>query len=163
MRIRFSVKVMLCIVALFALLLTIGPRIYNWYHTAPTIPLASAISSFNAQYGDDPVGRYEPPVTEAEILASIRAQLPTLGAHTKVHAIYSDVVRSRRIPEGSRLYAMNGWQMKDGTIYTVWWINLDVPLRKNSGYGLRIRENNAPVAKPEDEPKLNSPNLVWVP
>jgi hypothetical protein len=158
MRIRFSVKVMLCIVALFALLLTIGPRIYNWYHTAPTIPLANAISSFNAQYGDDPVGRYEPPLTEAEILASIRAQLPSLASHKKVQALYSDVIRSRRIPDGTRLYAGSSFQLRDGSTRTVWWITLHVP-----GYGLRIRENNAPVAKPEDEPKLEIPNLNWMP
>jgi hypothetical protein len=119
MRFRFSVKVMLCTVALFAVLLAFGPRIYNWYYTSPTIPLASAFSSFNAQYGDDPVGRYEPPVTEAEILASIRAQLPGLATQKEVQAIYSDVIRSRRIPDGTRLYAGSSYQLRDGSIRTV--------------------------------------------
>jgi hypothetical protein len=58
---------------------------------------------------------------------------------------------------------MPGWVLSDGTHYTVWWINLDVPTGKNSGYGLRIRENNAPIAKPKDEPNLERNNVTWIP
>jgi len=156
-RFRFRVRAFLYIVALIALLLAFAPRIYEWYYAVPTIPLADLVASFNAQYGAEPVGKYEPPVTEAEIVAAIKQQLPSLPAAPRTAAIYSSIVQSKRAPQDARLYAMSGFQLKDGTEYTVWWINLDVVTGKNSGFGLRIRENNAPVAKPKGEPKLKLP------
>jgi hypothetical protein len=55
---------------------------------------------------------------------------------------------------------MNGYQIATGKTFTVWWINLDVRIGKDSGYGLRIRENNNPAAKPRDEGKLDGNNLM---
>jgi hypothetical protein len=54
---------------------------------------------------------------------------------------------------------MTRFQSKEGGEYTVWWVNLDVATGENSGYGLRVRENNAPTAKPNGEPKLSFPTV----
>jgi hypothetical protein len=161
-RLQFGLRFLICSVAALALLLTLGLRIYDWYKSAPSIPLADAVASFNGQYLDDPVGKFEPPVIEAEILASIRAQLPNLPAKGHVKAIYAEILRTRRIPQGASLHADSSWELRNGTRYTVWWINLGVPTGKNSGYALRIRENNAPAAKPDDEPTLKRTNLSWI-
>jgi hypothetical protein len=93
---------------------------------------------------------------------AIRSQLPALRASNKVKAIYADIARTRELPHDASLHSMSGWTWKDGTHYTVWWINLDVFTGPKSGYGLRIRENNQPIAKPPDEPKLQRNNLSWV-
>ncbi|HEX2475192.1 MAG TPA: hypothetical protein VHK01_10615 [Lacipirellulaceae bacterium] len=156
-------KVLLLAVMVFAIVLTAGMSLYKWYFAVPTIPLADAVRAFNTRYAEDPVGKYEPPVTEAEVIAAIRAQLPTLQASQQVIAAYSNIARIRRIPQDASLHAITGWELKDGTEFTVWWINLDVTTGKNSGYGLRIRENNAPIAKPKDEPKLELSNRMWIP
>jgi hypothetical protein len=153
-RFRFGLKVLLLAVFVFAILLTAGMSLYNWYYTVPTVPLADAVGAFNSRYAGDAVGKYEPLLTEAEILAAIRAQLRTLPASKQVVAAYSTIARTRRIPQDASLHAIPRFQLKDGTEFTVWWINLDVTTGKNSGYALRIRENNAPIAKPKDEPRL---------
>jgi hypothetical protein len=121
------------------------------------------VASFNARYGEVSVAEQEPPVTEAEVVASIRSQLPGLAASGRVKKIYSEIARSRRLPTDASLYGMTGWELANGTRYTVWWINLDVRTAKNSGFSLRIRENNAPTAKPKDQPVLDRPNLSWIP
>lgn len=165
--VRFSLRTLLYAVAVLAILLTIATLLYQRYNAVPTIPLADLVASFNARYGDDPVGKYEPPITEAEIVAAINAainlQLPSLEASTRAKAIYSKIVQTKRVPQDTSLYAMNGWELKDGTSYTVWWVNLDVRIGKNAGFGLRIRENNAPAAKPKGEPKMNLPDPIWLP
>jgi hypothetical protein len=86
-----------------------------------------------------------------------------LAGIRRARAIYSRIVQTRRVPQDARLYAMNGWVLKDGTHYTVWWVNIDVVTGKNAGFGLRIKENNAPVAKPKGEPKLELPDKSWLP
>jgi hypothetical protein len=143
--------------------LTTGPIVYKWYFAVPTIPLADAVATFNARHKDDPVGQFEPPITEAEVITSIRTQLPNLLASKTVKSIYSDILRTSRIPHDASFHAISGWELRDGNRYTVWWINLDVRTGKDSGYGLRIRENNAPVAKPKDEPKLERRDLLSMP
>jgi hypothetical protein len=167
MKIRFSVRLMLCAMALFALMLTIGPRVYEWYYAVPTVPLADLVASFNSRYANDPVGKYERLITEAEVLnainAAIKLQLPALESSPRAKAIYSKIARTKRVPRDASLHAMNGWELNNGIRYTVWWVNLDAKIGKNAGFGLRIRENNAPRAKPKNEPKLNLPNRIWPP
>jgi hypothetical protein len=159
---RFSVKSLLLAVALFAFVLVAGLFIHKWSVALPTIPLADAVTDFNTRHADDPVGKNEPALTEAEVVASITSQLPNLSASMQVKEIYSNIVRTRKIPRDASLHAMPGWELGDGTYYTVWWINLDVTTGRNSGYGLRIREDNAPTAKPKDEPRLKRRNLTWI-
>jgi hypothetical protein len=159
---RFSVAFLLSVFLGAALLLTVGRKAYNWFFAIPTVPLAGVVASFNSRSLEDRVGRNEPPITETEIVSAIRSQLSTLRASSKVKAIYADIARTRELPHDASLHSMSGWTWKDGTHYTVWWINLDVFTGPKSGYGLRIRENNQPIAKPPDEPKLQRSNLSWI-
>jgi hypothetical protein len=163
-RLRFSLRWLFVGTAVIALLLISGLRLYESHSAIPTISLVDAIASFNAKYGNDPVGQLEAPLTEAEILASIRSQLPQLPANNLTKTTFSNILRTKQMPRGAVLHADSGWELKDGTTYTVWWINLNVmPTGKSPGYGLRIRENNAPKAKPMNESKLIRSNLIWVP
>jgi len=157
---RFGLRSLFYAILVLAILLTLGLKINDWYHT---VPLADEVVFFNVRSSDNSVGKNEPPITEAEIVASIRAQLPNLSANSEIKAIYANIVRTKRLPYDASLNAIPGWVVKDGTSYTVWWINLDVRTGGNSGYGLRIRENNQPAAKPLDEPKLNRKNMSWIP
>ena len=113
---------------------------------------------------DDPVGKHEPRVTEEEVIAAINAQLQTLPSSGQVKATYAEIARTGHLPHDSTnpwqsgLNSMSGWILKNGTHYTVWWINLDI-----KGFGLRIRENNHPSAKPADEPVLERKDISWIP
>lgn len=161
-RFRFSLAFVLVVFAVTAVLLTFGRTAYDWYSTIPTIPLADVVASFNSRSASDPVGQHESPLTEQEIVDAIRLQLPNLRASNQVKAILSKIASTKQLPHDARVYAMSGWTLRDGTHYTVWWINLDVKVGSNSGFGLRIRENNQPTAKPLDEPKLERRNSSWV-
>lgn len=155
---RFKLRSLLYAVVVLALLLSFGTIVFEWYFAVPTFLLADEVAAFNSRAMGDPVGQYEPRITDAEIVAVIQAQLPNLLASKEVKTIYSDIVRTRRIPQGSHLHSMPGWTLATGQHYTVWWINLSVP-----GYGLRIRENNRPIAKPENEPVLEFNDKSWIP
>lgn len=144
------------------LLLTFAPIVFNRYFAAPTTSIADAVASFNARYADDPVAKLEPPLTEAEILAAIRVELPKLPASRQGKAILAEILRAKRLPAGASLHGDSGYQLANGNFYTVWWINLLVPIGKNFNDGLRIRENNTPVAKPKNEVQLQRSNQIWI-
>lgn len=160
---RFNLAFLLSVFLVASVLLTFVPKAYKWYFAIPTIPLSQEVASFNTMATSVPVGKHEPRITEEEIIAAINSQLPTLPASSQVKATYAEIARTRRLPHDPAkprrgLDSMSGWTLKDGTHYTVWWINLNV-----EGFGLRIRENNQPVAKPTDEPKLERSNISWIP
>jgi hypothetical protein len=150
-RFRFNLRILLYVVAVFALLLTLGPQLYQWFYS---IPLAHSVMEFNARYADHPVGKFEPPLTETEIVDQISARLPNLSASSAVKSVYSSIARTRRIPRDASLDICPGLQQADGTSYTVWWIDLNIMTGRNTAYTFRIRENNEPVAKPKGEPEL---------
>lgn len=154
---RFNLKSAFVLFALIALLLAFGRWWYEWYYATPTIPLADAVASFNSEYAQDEVGRFEPPLTDAEVLTAIRTQLPGLQASDQIRSTFATIVRTQLVPQDARFHAMRQFQSRSRTDYTVWWINLDVKAGANLGYGLRIRENNAPTAKPRGEPPLILP------
>jgi hypothetical protein len=154
---------LLAILALIALPLAAVTILSGRHAAMPHIPLADAVAAFNIRSESSPVGQHEPRITEAEIIAAIQAQLPILSASDEVKSLYAEVVRTRSLPYDAQLRFMDGWTLASGDHYTVWWINLDVQAESNAGFGLRIRENNAPSAKPKDEPKLQQPNVEFIP
>jgi hypothetical protein len=152
-RLQFSVKSLLLAVLVLSVLLSASKSLYEWWVTIPKVPLAQVVAAFNERRLEDPVGKLEPPITEAEVVSSINAQLATLNRSLQVQQIYADIAKNRLIDVNARLYGMSGFDGAFGH-RTVWWINLDIVTGKNSGYGLRIRENNDPQAKPADEPSF---------
>jgi hypothetical protein len=122
--VRFNLRSLFYVTAVLALLLAFGPKVYDWYYLTQAIPLADVVASFNRRAADHRIGQREPPVTESEMVTSISSQLPNLRANNEVKSIYSDIVRSRRVPQDASLNSIPGWELQDGTHYTVWWINL---------------------------------------
>lgn len=143
--IRFRLASLLLLM-LFASLAALCAR---WYFTEPTIPLSEALVRFNAFAAEHRVGKDEPPLTEAEVVAAIRSQLATLR-EGRVANTYSKIARTRRFPSNAEFVSMSGYQPSNGPSRTVWWVNLDIRLSKTSGYGLRVRENNNPGAQPDE-------------
>jgi len=155
--VRFNLRSVLALFALLALLLVCGKWLYEWYYATPTVPLADFVATFNAAYAHDDVGQFEPALTEAEVLTAIRVQLANLQASDQVKSIYARILRTQRVPQNASLDAMTRYSHSNASHFTVWWINLEVKTGANRGYGLRIRENNSPVAKPKGEKPLTAP------
>jgi hypothetical protein len=163
-RFRFGLRAIFIAFISIAVLLTIASKVWDWYFAVPTIPLADAVAFFNKKSREDSVGRQEPPMTEGEVIAAITAQLPTLAASNQVKAIYSAIVRTKRIPITASLDSIPGFSPASGKqLYTVWWVNLDIRPSENSGYALRVRENDSPRAKPASEPKLTRSDQIRLP
>jgi hypothetical protein len=125
--------------AVLAVLLMYGKKIQDVYY-ADRISIAELVADFNAEhatfYGD------EPPHTEEEVIAAIKAHLPTLRAQEPMKEILSEAVRSELLPRGhdrTKLYL--------SPTQPAWWINLTVsPARWGNECTIRIRY---PVATPK--------------
>ena len=156
-RVQFSLFSFLLGVAALALLLVARPYLYDFYYWYFSIPLSDEVAAFNARSRTDFVGMYEPPITEDEIVTTIRERLPNLNASNRVKGIYARIADTRRLPRGATLQSISRHRTS-GEDFIVWWINLSVMTGNNSGYGLRIRENNYPstaarkTLKPEGLP-----------
>ncbi|MDA8564177.1 hypothetical protein N9L06_06990, partial [Mariniblastus sp.] len=142
-RIRFGLRTLVLAVGLVAVATWFVRIAYEWQ---TTIPLAESVATFNETASKDRVGMHEPPITEDEIFTAIKSALPNIKASDQVKAIYSRIVRTRRLPNSSSLNSISGYSPVSGENQQVWWINLDVMTEPSSGYALRIRETSNPVA-----------------
>lgn len=140
---RFRLRTLVLAVAFVAILMVAGRNFYDWYTSTP---LAESVFAFNARAKLDPIEMHEPPITEDEIVLAIESQLPTLDASDYVKAVSSRIARTRRLPRGASLDSIPGYMPSPGHRYTVWWINLNIITGPKSGYAMRIRETDNPVA-----------------
>ncbi len=147
-RYQFSIKSLLVTFIPVALLAAVvgwllDVRNERQYHTS----LQIAVHGFNREALHDPVGRNQPPLTQAEVISVIQDSLPRLRA--EVRTVYERIAHSGYLPEGARLYPITKFTTNPGGSRRVWWVNLDVSLGGGFGYGMRIRENNNPSASSE--------------
>ena len=147
-RFQFSIKALLLAFIPAALLMAaanwlLDARHNRLYHTS----LQDAVDGFNWKASHDPVGRNQPPLTQAEVISAIRASLPILGPGMRTK--YERIADSGYLPEGAEFRSITEFTPKSGQSRTVWWVNLEVSLGMDSGYGLRVREDNNPSASPE--------------
>lgn len=153
---RFRISFLLLFTAMVAILLTFVPIAYHWWLE---VPMADEVTRFNLRAQDDPVGKYEPALTEPEVVAAIRAQQPLPDASSRIRNIYARIARSNNLPHDATITSGTSFQLRDHSVATVWWIDLRIKTGGSVGYVLRIREENDPVAKPTGEPTLVMP--VW--
>jgi hypothetical protein len=139
---QFGLRFLFLAIAAAAMLIWGTRKVYDWYFS---VPLSNAVASFNERAREDPVGKLEPLLTEDEVISAIESQLPTLKASRQVKEIYGRIARTRRLPARATIDAMPGFGSGPAQ-KVVWWINLDVMASKTTGYGLRIRATNDPVA-----------------
>lgn len=107
-----------------------------------TTSLGSAVEAFNELASEDAIGKHQPPLTEDEVIASIRGwirdQAPPVSDH--VYAIYQKIAETRRLPEGATLDYITAWSGFGGYNFTVWWVDLDIMTDERPGYTYRIRD-----------------------
>jgi hypothetical protein len=144
-RLKFSLRTMLGVVFIIALLLWGGRAIYDFWNTRPTVNLADVVREFNASAPNDPVGELQPALSVDEVLSSIQEKLPTLGAIPEKKRLYEQIVGTSQAPIHTRIRSISGYNDGHGPTKAVWWIDIDVPGNGGRLYDLRVRENNNPI------------------
>jgi hypothetical protein len=135
---QFSLRVVFLLVTILALLLWLVPIAYDSWTAVPTRALEDAVDQFNIDASLDDIGALEPPLTVKEVLAAIRADLPTPNART----VFTRIVKTQQIPTTASLNFTTGYDSGSGSPHKVWWINLNVMTGKNTGYTLRVRDRD---------------------
>ena len=84
----------------------------------------------------------ELPLTEAEVVASIRGWIPehTPGVTDDVYNQFQEIAESHTLPEGAELSFCPGWTGYRGYRFKVWWIDLSIKTGEKTGYTFRIRD-----------------------
>jgi hypothetical protein len=162
-RLRFSVRALL--VLMFAVAVSLWAA-RAAYERRDSISLADAVGAFNASAQSSDIGKYEPPLTEKETIGAISRQLPLPGATAEMNAIFSKIARTGRIPKGAFIDDIPTYQDGNTRPKVVWWIDLTVMTRDHSGYRMRIRKTDDPVAArifPGGAPPTRQDILQWTP
>ena len=100
--------------------------------------LDSAIAAFNKTASKSERGAAQPPLTEDEVVAAIRAwdeEQFKIGKPLK--AVYESIANDRILPEGSQIEALSQYDM-NGYHFTAWDIILEVR-SGDEGYRFPIR------------------------
>jgi len=132
---QFSLRGLFLAIAIGALIVWGGQRFLDWYQS---VPLADEVASFNAREAGNQFRRMVP-LTEEQVVVAIESQLPIIDASQPVNAIYSRIVRTRRLPRGASL-STTGRPVTPNSREFVPWVDLDVMTGKRTGYTLKVRE-----------------------
>ena len=97
---RFRIRTLLLIVALFAVTIAALPPLYDWLTNPPSLPLSNVIETFNYS---SPNNNTHVGLTEAEVISSIKSQLPTLVEAERVKKVLRRIVRKRRVPPSTTI------------------------------------------------------------
>src|SRR5262245_47821919 len=95
-RLQFGMRFLFAAVAIAALSIWAVQKANEWY---TTVPLTSAIRSFNVRNASHQ--GLQPDLSESEVIASVKTQLPVIGRHTDARAACEYIVRTSRIPRGA--------------------------------------------------------------
>lgn len=103
--------------------------------------LADAVAEFNAQAAQDPIGKDQPPLTEDEVIASLRGIIRERTPMTDdVYNALQKVAVTRMLPAKAKLDFTTGWSGHNGFVFTVWWADLSIMTGEKTGYTYRLRD-----------------------
>ena len=137
------------------------------------IPLKDAVEKFNQKAKEDRIGKTQPPLTVAEVLAAIRISRGDLARYTipdEAKDEYLEIENELSIEELDNIKSTNslGYFEIKGEVYAfdVWWIDLRIKRheiadgfgRKPSHFNVRIRENTISSRKLTPEESLKWSN-----
>jgi hypothetical protein len=117
-----------------------------YYAPKMDVSIDEAVQQFNARAEANAVGKTQPPLTSAEVIAAIRGWIPEEHPHCEVFLPqFRKIAESGIIPAGCYLDFIPGWVGYHGYDYKVWWIDLFVPgtdkqkATHHWGYNFRLR------------------------
>lgn len=116
-----------------------------------TRSLASAVEQFNREAQSDTIGKRQPALTEAEIVAAIRGWIrEQIPVSDEIYLTYQKIAETKQLPKDATLSFTTRWTGYRAYDFNVWWVDLEVMTGPNSGYGFRIRDqkiSSEPVPK----------------
>jgi hypothetical protein len=102
--------------------------------------LADAVKEFNRFAAKDEIGKLQPLLTEAEVVAAIRGwireQTPVAD---DTYRTFQEIAKSGELPIRSELTFTTRWGY-NGHDFDVWWVDLLIMTGEKTGYGFRIRD-----------------------
>ncbi len=135
-------------------------------------PLSDAVRAFNAKYAEHPIGKDQPPLTDDEIVATIRWSVSTRESRTLSAADSSDlntIAESRMMPDNGLLTLLTEFKQPDGSKLTKWTILLTLTRSDGSARQHVLREQfvrwypRADAAKDQSAVDPNAANLKGTP
>ena len=101
--------------------------------------LTNAVTKFNEEAREHPVGKEQPPLTADEVIASIRAWDKRKQPSEEILAVFRAIADTSRLPPHAKIYSRDTWS-DSKYVYTVWCVDLHIKTGENRGYGFRIRD-----------------------
>jgi len=103
------------------------------------VTLAEAVKGFNRRAQENATGKTQPPLTEDEVVAAIRAwDREEEPATDEIYKAYQAIADTRKLPAGATFEFITKWSVFNGHEFGVWWINLEIT-GPDTGYGFRVR------------------------
>lgn len=107
-----------------------------------SLPLANAIKAFNKKAAEDPIGKDQPPLTEEEAIAAIRA-----WEHTKskwpmsdeMYEAFKKVAETRTLPPNASFYWETGYQPVGAFVFDIWSVRIGMSRPDRSAYDIELR------------------------
>jgi hypothetical protein len=114
--------------------------------------LADAVKAFNALATKNDIGKDQPALTEAEVVAAIRGWIrnQTPPATDEVYEAFQKIAETGQLPKGAKFSYTTGWIGYRGYDFDVWWVDLSIMTGEDKGYTYRIRDrkiNSRPTPK----------------
>ena len=128
-------------VVLFAVVLCLATPLASCANEDGEQPLKQAVAFFNQEAAKDAIGRAEPPLTEGEVVAALRAwDRKRMKIDDPTYAVFQKIADTRKLPKNAKLRFLTRWQGYNGYDFTVWWVDIAVVRVSGSGYTFRIRD-----------------------
>jgi hypothetical protein len=104
--------------------------------------LADAVKAFNERALENPIGKDQPPLTEAEVIAAIRwsdLHRKALPVSEEEYRAFLNIAETRRLPKGSEFEVLTGFEPNQEVVFDAWSVRIRMP-KQNGTYAFGIRE-----------------------
>jgi len=104
-------------------------------------PLAKAIQEFNQKSLADAIGKDQPPLSEAEVVAAIRlSEKATFAeASDSLFQTFKEIAATRQLPPGASIEVLTRIDLGGEFIFDVWYVRLSLPRPDGGTYSFAIR------------------------
>ena len=104
-------------------------------------PLVDAIADFNSRAAEDEIGKVQPPLSEAEVIAAIRGWIrERTPVDDETYLAFQSIATTGLLPDRANLRFITRWTGYNGYDFDVWWVDLTIMTGEKKGYTFRIRD-----------------------
>ena len=107
-----------------------------------SLPLADAIKAFNEKAAEHPIGKDQPPLTEEEAIAAIRAwERPKSKdpVSDEMYEAFKKIAETRTLPPNASFETETGYQPRGAFVFDIWSVRIRMFRPDRSSYGFELR------------------------